>query len=142
MWRNVVLAALGATGFALLFGIKRTKMGFIFVASGVAWYGYEILCRSLKKEEIAMYIVTVMVVLFAKILTLFVDGSVMKFTTPILIPFIPGATLYYVMRDLLNQSREIILDMESLVEQLGAMVLGIISAEIIIVVVEKIKKHY
>ena len=100
MWRNVVLAALGATGFALLFGIKRTKMGFIFVASGVAWYGYEILCRSLKKEEIAMYIVTVMVVLFAKILTLFVDGSVMMFTTPILIPFIPGATLNYVMRDL------------------------------------------
>lgn len=142
MWRNVVLAALGATGFALLFGIKRKKIGFIFVAGGVAWYVYEILCRSLKKEEIAMYIVTVMVVLFAKLLTLYVHGSVMMFTTPILIPFIPGATLYYVMRDLLNQSREIILDMESLVEQLGAMVLGIISAEIIIAVVEKIKKYY
>lgn len=141
MWRNVILAALGATGFAILFGIRRKKLGIIFFASGAAWYGYEVLCRLTIKENIAMFLVTVFVVLFAKVVTLFVEGPILLFTTPILIPFIPGATLYYVMRDLLGKSSEFLRDMERLVNQLGAMVLGIMAAEVIVIVLRKIRNN-
>lgn len=142
MWRNVILSACGATGFALLFGIRQRKLGIIFLSSGAAWYGYEMLYKLLGKENSAMFFITVFVVLLAKVITLFVEGPSMVFTTPILIPFIPGATLYYVMRDLLSKSPKIFGDMERLVNQLGAMVLGIMAAEVIVVVMEKIKRQY
>lgn len=140
MWRNVVLAAFGATGFAFIFGIKRTKIEIIFFASGMAWYCYEMLCKMLKKDDIAMYIVIIFVVILAKGFTMFRQESMVWFTTPILIPFIPGATLYYAIRDVLSHSTDTIGDMYRLVEQLGAMVLGIITAEVIVIVLEKIRK--
>lgn len=42
MWRNVVLAAFGATGFAFIFGIKRTKIEIIFLQ--VEWHGIVMKC--------------------------------------------------------------------------------------------------
>ncbi|MGN0153341.1 MAG: threonine/serine exporter family protein [Lachnospiraceae bacterium] len=140
MWRDVILAALGATGFAIIFGIRRRKLIIIFLASGAAWYGYGILCKLIAKENIAIFLITVLVVLFARVITLFLEEPTMLFSTPILIPFIPGASLYYVMNDLLSKNPAFVSDMESLVNQLGAMVLGIAAAEMLVVVVRKIKR--
>lgn len=96
MLKEILLAAAGATGFAILFGIKRSKLWEIFLAGGFSWYGYLVLCKVFGEEILAMFLITVCAVVMTK-------GN-MLFSTPVLIPFIPGATLYHVMDDLVSKS--------------------------------------
>ena len=126
MGKEIILAAVGATGFGLLFGVQRKRLWIIFVSSGFAWYGYLILSKLTGKENLALFLITVFVMLGAKLAGLFVEESVVLFTTPILIPFIPGATLYYVMRDLVSQNSSFWDNLELLAGQVSAMVFGIV----------------
>lgn len=135
MWKEILLAAIGATGFAVLFGIRRTRLWIIFIASSVSWYAYGMLCKLAETENIAMFLITVLIVLFSKFITQFVKSPAIQFSTPILIPFIPGSTLYYVMRDLLSGNPQFFSNMKVLVSQVGAMVLGIVVVEMLVVMV-------
>lgn len=141
MLNESLLAAFGACGFGLLFGMKRTRLWIVFLASSVAWYGYLLLCQWFGNEIPAMFLTTVFVVVFAKIITLFVESPVILFSTPILIPFIPGAALYSVMYDVVSKSDRITKDMWLLACQVGAMVLGILVAEMIVIVARKVREE-
>lgn len=140
MLNESILAAFGACGFAILFGMKRTRLWIVFIASGCSWYGYLVLCRWFENEIPAMFFITVFVVVFAKIITLFVESPVILFSTPILIPFIPGATLYYVMYDFVSKNDKLVIDMWLLACQVGAMALGILVAEMIVIVAKKVRE--
>ena len=148
MWKEIILAAVGATGFGILFGVQRKRLWIGFLASGTAWYGYlvcagltgrenldiirrilglpKVFARLTGKENLALFLITMLVMLSAKLAALYVKEPVLLFTTPVLIPFIPGATLYYVIRDLLSQAPSFWENLELLAGQVGAMVLGII----------------
>ena len=126
MWKEIILAAVGATGFGILFGVQRKRLWIVFLASGTAWYGYLVFARLTGKENLALFLITMLVMLSAKLAALYVKEPVLLFTTPVLIPFIPGATLYYVIRDLLSQAPSFWENLELLAGQVGAMVLGII----------------
>lgn len=132
MLREILLAAMGATGFAVLFGMKKTKLWIIFLCTALAWYGYRIFCEIIEDDIIAMFAITVCVVVLAKGITLFVKGPVILFSTPVLIPFIPGATLYYMMNDLIRTDAQFKADLQLLIYQVGAMALGILVAEMIV----------
>ena len=131
MLKEILLAALGATGFAIIFGIKRTKLWNIFLAGGLSWYGYIMLCQWVGDDIIAMFLITVFVVIMAKMNP--------SFSTPVLIPFIPGATLYYVMNDLVSKNKNFVADMWLLLCQVGAMALGILVAQMMVIVFGKMK---
>lgn len=128
MFRQVLLAALGATGFAILFGMEKKNLWMISLASGFAWYGYLLLCKCLD-ESFAIFCITAFVVLLSGILSFFVKCPLFLFSTPILIPFIPGAPLYYVMYDIVSKNMALYEDLKVLIYQVGAMALGILVAE-------------
>lgn len=132
MLKNVLLAAFGATGFAILFGMSQKRLWIIFLTSGMAWYGYLMLCELLNNTITALFAITVLVVLLSKIITKYAKGPVLLFSTPILIPFIPGATLYHAMSDLVRKSPETNENLQLLVYQVSAMALGILVAELLI----------
>lgn len=138
MIREVILAAAGATGFALLFGMQRKKVWIITVNSAAAWYLYLLIGRYTGNMIFAMFMVTVLVGLVSGILAIFVKCPLMVFATPILIPFIPGAALYYVMYDIVNGLPALAEDFTSLLLQAGAIALGILVAEIGLTVVKMI----
>ena len=129
--KNVLLAALGATGFAILFGMSKKRLWIIFFTSGAAWYGYLMLCRCFHNTIAALFVITVLVVLLSKIIIKFTKGPVLLFFTPILIPFIPGATLYYAMSDLVRKSPETNENLQLLVYQVSALALAILVAELL-----------
>lgn len=137
MLKNILLAALGATGFAVLFGMSKKRLWIIFFTSGAAWYGYLMLCQYFHNTITALFGITVLVVLLSKIITGFTKGPVLLFSTPILIPFIPGATLYYAMSDLVRKSPETNENLQLLVYQVSAMALGILVAELLIILINK-----
>lgn len=51
--------------------------------------------------------------------------------TPILIPFIPGATLYLVMNDFVGKEVTFMMNLERLWKQVGAIVAGNLVAEML-----------
>lgn len=132
MLKQTLLAAFGATGFAILFGMPKKRLWIIFLTSNAAWYSYLLLCELLQNTITALFFITVFVVLLSKIITLFTKGPVILYSTPILIPFIPGATLYYAMNDLVRKSPAAEETLQLLIYQVGAMALGILVAEVMI----------
>lgn len=132
MLKEIVLAAFGATGFAILFGMPKKRVWIIFLTSGAAWYGYLQYCEIFRNAITALFAITILVVLFSKGITLFTKGPVLLYSTPILIPFIPGATLYYAMSDLVTKSSETNENIQLLIYQVSAMALGILVGELLI----------
>lgn len=142
MLKEIILAAFGATGFAILFGMQKKRLWIIFLTSGAAWYGYLLLCELLQNTITALFSITVFVVLLSKLITRFTKGPILLYSTPILIPFIPGATLYYAMNDLIRKSSTTDETLQLLIYQVGAMALGILVAELIILFLKLLFSNY
>ena len=123
---------MGATGFALFFGINRRKLWIVTVASAVSWYIYLLLCNILPHFTYAMFLTTVVIVLFSTLAAKKLQCPVTIFSTPILIQFIPGAALYYTMYALIRGNpHQSAANGKSLIGQVAAMSIGIIAAETI-----------
>lgn len=88
--KEIILAAAGATGFGLLFGVRGKKIVLITINSAIAWYLYLIIGKWSGNSILAMFAVTVVVGILSGIIAIFIKCPLMVFTTPILIPFIPG----------------------------------------------------
>ena len=137
--KEILLAAFGATGFVVLFGMQKKRLWIIFLTSGAAWYGYRLLCELLQNTISALFLITIFVILFSKVVTRFTKGPILLYSTPILIPFIPGATLYYAMNDLVSKSPAVKETIQLLVYQVGAMALGILVGELVILFFREIR---
>lgn len=137
---SILLAAAGAAGFAILFGIEKKWLWLIALSSGIAWGGYLLLCRWLPKDSIALFLITVFIVVVSGGLSVFVKCPVILFSTPVLIPFIPGAALYYVMYDLVSRNSLLFRDFQVLASQSGAMAMGILVAELILLLCTSLKR--
>lgn len=137
---SILFAAAGAAGFAILFGIEKKWLWIIALSSGIAWGGYLLLCRWFPKDSMAMFLITVFIVIVSGGLSVFVKCPVILFSTPVLIPFIPGAALYYVMYDIVSRSSLLSRDFQILVSQSGAMAMGILVAELILLLCGSLRK--
>ena len=109
MIKEILLASVGATGFAIIFGLPKNKLYVIAMFSGVAWWMYLLLTTVLNSDGMAMFSVTIIIVLLAKMIGKKMKCPAFVIATPILIPFIPGATLYLVMNDFVGKEVTFIL---------------------------------
>ena len=57
--KEILLAAFGATGFAVLFGMQKKRLWIIFLTSGAAWYGDRLLCELLQNTISALFLITI-----------------------------------------------------------------------------------
>ncbi len=131
MLEQVVLASLGAVGFGAIFGLPRKKLWIIAAMGAIAWWGYIILEKRLENQGMAIFIITVVVVICAKIFVKEIKCPAFVISTPVLIPFIPGATLYLVMNDFVGSEVTLMNNLDLLWQQVGAIVAGNLVAEVI-----------
>lgn len=87
----------------------------------------EIFCR----KRGFYLIITILIVLLAKIIGKRIKCPAFLIATPVLIPFIPGATLYLVMNDFVGNKETLMINLELLWKQVGAIVAGNLVAEVI-----------
>ena len=135
---EILLASAGAVGFAILFRMEHRQLWIVAVGSALSWYGYLLFCDWFDNESSAMLVITALIVFSSGIVSIFAKCPGLLFSTPILIPFIPGAALYYVMYDIVSQSGSLAKDIRILSEQTGAMVMGILIAELGLVLLRNV----
>lgn len=133
---EILLAAAGAMGYAMLFGMRGKNIWLIAVNSAFAWYLYLLIKGRTENMILAMFLVTVLVGLVAGILAMLLKCPMTVFATPILMPFIPGSTLYYVMYDAVNKREQLSSDVRWLLLQVGAIAFGILAAEIVLTLIK------
>ena len=131
MIKEILLASVGATGFAIIFGLPKNKLYVIAMFSGVAWWMYLLLTTVLNSDGMAMFSVTIIIVLLAKMIGKKMKCPAFVKATPILIPFIPGATLYLVMNDFVGKEVTFMMNLERIWKQVGAIVAGNLVAEML-----------
>lgn len=131
MIKEILLASVGATGFAIIFGLPKNKLYVIAMFSGVAWWMYLLLTTVLNSDGMAMFSVTIIIVLLAKMIGKKMKCPAFVIATPILIPLIPGATLYLVMNDFVGKEVTFMMNLERLWKQVGAIVAGNLVAEML-----------
>lgn len=136
MLREILLAAAGAMGYAMLFGMRGKNICLIAVNSAFAWYLYLLIKNGTDNTILAMFFVTVSVGIVAGLLAIFFQCPMTVFATPILMPFVPGSTLYYVMYDTVNRREQLSEDVRWLLMQVGAIAFGILAAEIVLTLIK------
>lgn len=128
---QVLLALAGATGFGVIFGLPRNKLYIIAIFSGLACWIYLLLNMLFHSEGVAMFIITIIIVLVAKAIGKRIKCLAFIIATPVLIPFIPGATLYLVMNDFVGNKVTFLMNLELLCKQVGAIVAGNLVGEVL-----------
>lgn len=136
MLREILLAAAGAMGYAMLFGMKGKNIWLIAGNSAFAWYLYLMIKSRTENAILAMFLVTVLVGLAAGILAVLLKCPMTVFATPILMPLVPGSTLYYVMYDTVNRREQLSEDVRWLLMQVGAIAFGILASEILLTLIK------
>ena len=127
--RKIILAALGAWGFAKIFRINPKESKIVLIGGAAAWFGYEVMKKLGLNEFWALLFITVLVELVSEMIAKRKKSLSMIYAVPILIPFIPGGTLYYTLYYGIQNDEQMKMYGELLICQVGAMVLGILLAE-------------
>ena len=133
MLRKIFLAALGAAGFGAIFGLPRNKLWIIGLLSGLSWGSYMLLEKALNNQGTAMFFITIAVAIISKLYAMKMKCPAFVISTPVLIPFIPGATLYLVMNDFVGDRVTLMENLDMLWKQVGAIVAGNLAVEVVCV---------
>lgn len=126
----MILAGLGAWGFAKLFKIHPKENWIVLIGGAVSWFGYEIMKTRGVSEFGALLLITLFVEIASEILARKRKCLSMIYAVPILIPFIPGGTLYYTLYYGIQNNGQVKTYGGLLVCQVAAMALGILLAEV------------
>jgi uncharacterized membrane protein YjjB (DUF3815 family) len=126
-WTQTLMGCIGAVGFAVLFNVRGKRLWLIALASAMSWLGY-VLCDYFGAGLFwAIFCGTTVAGMLSEILARVVKAPVLMLLVPILIPLIPGGTLYNMMSCLVRSHHEQFLRYaRQLMEEAGAIALGII----------------
>lgn len=124
---QMLMGCVGSICFAVLFNVRGDKLLIIAAASALSWLGY-VLCLILGTSLFwATFWGTVLAGMVSEILARVVKAPVLMLLVPILIPLIPGGTLYNMMSNLVRSRHDAFLHYaRQLLEEAGAIALGII----------------
>lgn len=123
---EMLLVAAGATGFAVIFKMNKKRLWIVGLISGTSWGIYKGICYMTQNDIVALFIITVIIVMSSQFISKYINSTAILFATPILIPYIPGSTLYLVMSDFINRRSTFSSNLRLLLYQVGAMALGLI----------------
>ena len=131
-----LLAGMGAFGFAALFSVKGKKKFIIMISSSSFWYIYLLFEQWIHSKEKSVFFITFMIVVFSTVIAKKIECPTIMLSVPILIPFIPGAALFYTMNGLICYEMKIFMENgQQLIVQIVGMALGIICAETVIKII-------
>lgn len=94
---KIWMAAAGAVGFALLFGVRGKKLFWIAGGGAVGYGAYAFFLGMGQGVFSALLLATLLTALLSEALARIQKAPVLLFLVPMLIPLIPGGDLYYAM---------------------------------------------
>jgi uncharacterized membrane protein YjjB (DUF3815 family) len=126
-WTQTIMGCIGAVCFSVLFNVRGKCLGLIALSSALSWLGYVLCDMSGAGLFWSIFCGTVVAGLISEILARVVKAPVLMLLVPILIPLIPGGTLYNMMSCLVRSDHDLFLRYaRQLLEEAGAIALGII----------------
>ena len=126
---QIGIAAAGAVGFALLFGVRGQKLLWIAFGGAVGFGAYRFLLWMGKGLFAALLFATLLTALFSEALARLKKAPVLLFLVPMLIPLIPGGDLYYAMQSFVRgEGAAFGARVQLVLSEAGAIALGILCA--------------
>lgn len=144
-WWVVLISSLVATlGFAIMFNNKYNHLPIVTIAGVISCAAYLFTFIASRNLFVGVVVGSMVATVLAEILARILKSPTTVFLIPAIIPFVPGATLFFMMYNLINGK---MMEFEShlgnlLLASLGIAV-GIILASVVVQIVLKfIKKTY
>lgn len=125
---QTLMGAIGAVGFAVLFNVRGKKLGLLFLGGAVDWAIYLLLTCNGHSVFTGMFFATVTAAVLSEILARVLKVPVLMTLVPMLIPLIPGGSLYRTMSAFVRGENQAFLHYaKQTVTEAGAIALGIIA---------------
>lgn len=125
---QTLMGAIGAVGFAVLFNVRGKKLGLMFLGGAVDWTIYLLLTCNGHSVFTGMFFATVSAAVFSEILARVLKIPVLMSLVPMLIPLIPGGSLYRTMSTFVRgENQDFLHYARQTVTEAGAIALGIIA---------------
>ena len=126
-WIQVLMGAIGSVGFAILFQLTGKKLLLFFCGGALDWAVYLLCVHNGCSEFLGMLFATMTAALSSEILARVVHAPVLILVVPMLVPLIPGGSLYRSMDALVrSQKADFWAHGSSAIISAGAICLGII----------------
>ena len=124
---QTLMGAIGAVGFAILFNVPRKQLPLFFIGGALDWAVYLVCVHNGCSEFLGMLFATMTAALSSEILARLIHAPVLILIVPMLVPLIPGSSLYRSMDALVrSQKAEFFAHGSAAIISAGAICLGII----------------
>lgn len=94
---QIITAGIGAFAFGVLFNLHGKKLLSVFLGGAFGWLLVLLLTHLGANEPTAYFFAALLISFYAEILARVLKAPTTVFTTPSLIPLVPGSSLYYTM---------------------------------------------
>ena len=126
---QIITGFIGGVGFAFLFNIRGKRLVFAGLGSLLSWSLFLFLNVYIKSEPVCYFLVALALSIYAEIMARIIKTPTTTFIMTSLIPLIPGSSLYYTMRYLIDGGGETFINTAITTLSLSiALALGIIVA--------------
>lgn len=95
---QILSAIIGSVGFALIFNLKRAKIPFIIIGSGLGWAVYLLCYHFTQSTFLSNMLAAVFCTASAEFLARWRKAPATMFLIIHIIPLVPGGSLFYTMR--------------------------------------------
>ena len=139
---QTLMGAIGAVGFAILFNVRGKKLGLLFLGGALDWTIYLLLTCNGHSIFAGMFFATVTAAVLSEILARILKVPVLMSLVPMLIPLIPGGSLYRTMSAFVRgENQQFLHYAKQTVTEAGAIALGIIAVAAITHILQYILEH-
>lgn len=136
---QILVAAVGSIGFAILFNIRGRRLLSVAVGGGLCWLLFLLLNRWIENEAGCFFLVAMLVSLYDELMARVLKSPTTVFLLPSLVPLIPGASLYYTMVGAVSKHQaDFLARAVHTVELAGALAIGIIASTLIVRVINRV----
>ena len=94
---QIITGFLGSCGFAVLFNIRGKRLAGAAIGGLLSWTLFVLLGYGIDSEPIRYFIVSVTMSVYSEILARILRTPTTTFIMTVLVPLIPGGSLYYTM---------------------------------------------
>ncbi len=106
IFRQAILAAIGTFGFAILFHLPKNRMVYVILGSFCTSLIQQYVDSKLTQAFTGALLATLFAVWFAEGMARLLRTPATLLLTPLLIPLVPGGSLFYTMQGILSGDSE------------------------------------
>ncbi|MDO4270697.1 MAG: threonine/serine exporter family protein [Eubacteriales bacterium] len=124
---QIVMAAVGALGFGLLFRVSGSRLITLALGGAANWGFYLLAFHAYGDRVLAFFLAALATAALAEVLARLLKTPVLTLLVPMLVPLVPGGDLYYTTLALVQGNMEAFARFGSLVvKEAGAISFGVI----------------